>query len=115
VITEDMVPLLEMVRAARTELVDDTGDSADRCARLLRVAEAYASDLPRRVVDDAGALRTVTAVRTELGTCLIAVDRLTDAGVADTIVTDVLRRGTTLAERVLTVAALGPETVGATP
>ena len=43
------------------------------------------------------------------------LNRLTDAGVADTIVTDVLRRGTTLAERVLTVAAFGPETVGATP
>jgi hypothetical protein len=115
VIVDEMLLLLQMVRSARAELLDGQEDGTTRCAGLLRLAEEYASDLPRRVVEDPDALQAVTDVRTELGTCLIAADRLTDAGVADAVVADVLGRGTLLAERALTLAALGPETVGATP
>jgi hypothetical protein len=115
VIVEEMLPLLEMVRAARGELLTGDGDGATRCAKLLGLAEEFAGDLSWRVVDDAGALQAVTAVRTELGTCLIAADQLIDAGVAAGVVADVLRRGTMLAEQALSLAVLGSEAVGATP
>ncbi len=114
-IIEEMVSLLDMVRAARTELVDATGDGARRGKKLLRQAQDYASELPPRVIEHPGALQTVTAVRTELGTCLLAADQLAEAGVADSVVTDVLRRGAGLAERALASAVLGPERVGARP
>jgi hypothetical protein len=110
---EELLTLLYIVHDARLELVGAEPEAAARCASLLRLAEEFASDLPSQVVDDAGALQSVTDVRTEIGTCLIAADRLTDAGVASTVVADVLRRGTGLAERALTLAVFGPETVGA--
>jgi hypothetical protein len=112
-ILAEIVSLLEMVRAARVELIDQSGGSARRGQKLLREAEDYATELPSRVVEHPDVLRTVTCVRTELGTCLLAADQLADAGVADAVVTDVLRRGAGLAERVLVLAVHGPETVGA--
>jgi hypothetical protein len=67
------------------------------------------------VVEHPGALQTVTSVRTELETCLLAAEQLTDAGVDDAVVTEVLRRGAGTAERVLLLAVARPETVGAVP
>jgi len=113
-IFEEMVSLLEMVRAARVELVDETGDGTHRGKKLLHQAEDYASELPPRVIEHPAALRTVTTVRTELGTCLLAADQLADAGVADALVTHVLRRGAGLAERALVLAVLSPEMAAAT-
>src|SRR5579871_5951003 len=113
VILDEMVSLLDMVRAARVELVDDSSDGARRGMKLLRQAEDYASELPLRVMEHPATLQTVTTVRTELGTCLLAADQLADAGVAHALVIDVLRRGAGLAERTLMVAVLGPERVGA--
>lgn len=112
-ILDEMVSLLDMVRAARVELVDDSSDGARRGMKLLRQAEDYASELPLRVMEHPATLQTVTTVRTELGTCLLAADQLADAGVAHALVIDVLRRGAGLAERTLMVAVLGPERVGA--
>ena len=112
-IIEEMVSLLEMVRAARVELIDESADSARRGKKLLRQAEDYATELPPRVAEHAEALQTITSVRTELGTCLLAADQLADAGVADARVTEVLRRGAGIAERVLMVAVLSRDTVGA--
>jgi hypothetical protein len=112
-ILEEIVSLLEMVRAARVELVDETGDGARRGKKLLHQAEDYASELPQRVIEHPGALQTVTTVRTELGTCLLAADQLADAGVADALVTHVLRRGAGQAERALVLAVLSPQAVGA--
>jgi hypothetical protein len=114
-IIDEMVSLLEMVRAARVELVDASGDSARRGKKLLRQAEDYATELPPRVAEHPRALQTVTSVRTELGTCLLAADQLADAGVADARVTEVLRRGAGVAERVLVLAMHGPETLAAAP
>jgi len=110
---DDLLPLLEMVREARAELDGGDDDAASRCAKLLRLAEEYAGELPRHVVDSADALQAVTALRTELGTCLIASDRLLDAGVAPDVVSSVLRRGTALAERALVSLVFGPEAVAA--
>ncbi len=112
-ILDEVVSLLDMVRAARLELVDDINDGVRRGMKLLRQAEDFANELPLRVVEYPGALQTVTTVRTELGTCLLAADQLTDAGVADAVVIDVLRRGAGLAERTLMLAVLGGERVGA--
>jgi hypothetical protein len=107
-----MLPLLDVVRAARAELHEGDVEASIRCAKLLRIAEEYAEDLPRQVVESADTLQAVTAVRTELGTCLIASDRLIDAGVAPDVVASVLRRGTMLAERALVSIVFGPEAVG---
>jgi hypothetical protein len=111
--TDEMLPLLDVVRAARAELHEDDAESAIRCAKLLRLAEEYAEDLPREVIDSADTLQAITAVRTELGTCLIASDRMMDAGVAADLVASVLRRGTMLAERALVSMLFGPEAVAA--
>jgi hypothetical protein len=115
VIHDTLLPMLAIVREAGTELVGGEPDGAARCTELLRLAERYADDLPTAVIDDTVALQSVTAVRTEIRTCLIAADQLVDAGVASTVVADVLRRGTLLAARALTLAVFGPETVFATP
>jgi hypothetical protein len=112
-IVEEMASLLDMVRAARVELVDESTDGARRGKKLLRQAEDYASELPPRVIEHPTVLQTVTAVRTELGTCLLAADQLAEAGVDDAVVTGVLRRGAGQAERALLVAVLDPERVGA--
>jgi len=109
----EMLPLLDVVRAARAELHEDDADSAIRCAKLLRLAEEFAQDLPREVIESADTLQAITAVRTELGTCLIASDRMMDAGVAADLVASVLRRGTMLAERALVSLVFGPEAVAA--
>lgn len=110
---DEMLALLDVVRAARAELQEGDAEASIRCAKLLRIAEEYAEDLPRQVVDSPDTLQAVTAVRTELGTCLIASDRLMDAGVAVDVVASVLRRGTMLAERALVSMVFGPEAVGA--
>jgi hypothetical protein len=115
VILDEMVSLLDMVRAARVELVEESGDGARRGKKLLRQAEDYASELPLRVIEYPDALQTVTAVRTELGTCLLAADQLAEAGVDDALVTGVLRRGAGQAEQALMLGVFGADRVGAEP
>jgi hypothetical protein len=112
---ETLLPVLKVVREARTELVGGEPDGAARCTELLRLADRWAGELPVEVLDDPDTLQSVTAVRTHIRTCLIAADQLLDAGVAETVVAEVLVRGTTVAAQALVVALYGPETVGATP
>ncbi len=107
--------MLDILREARTELVGDEPDGAERCTELLRLADRCAGELFPEVIDDAGTLQSVTAARTEIRTCLIAADQLIDAGVAATVVAEVLRRRTTVAAEALVLAVYGHDTVGATP
>ena len=112
---ETLLPVLRVVREARTELVGGEPDGAARCTELLRVADRWAGELPAEVLDDPDTLQSVTAVRTQIRTCLIAADQLLDAGVASAVVAEVLSRGTTVAAQALVIALYGHETVGATP
>jgi hypothetical protein len=102
-----------MVRVARDELAGGQPDASSRCTRLLRLAEELAADVPSQLVVDDRILRSVTTVRAELGTCLLAADQLEQAGVSVRMVSDVLRRGAILAERTLAEAVSRPVTVGA--
>jgi hypothetical protein len=112
---ETLLPVLRVVREARTELVGGEPDGAARCTELLRIADRWAGELPAEVLDDPDTLQSITAVRTQIRTCLIAADQLVDAGVASNVVADVLSRGTTAASQALVMALYGHETVGATP
>jgi len=67
---ETLLPVLRVVREARTELVGGEPDGAARCTELLRVADRWAGELPAEVLDDPDTLQSTPAsLRTSSPTC----------------------------------------------
>jgi len=86
------------------------GDDIDAGVVLLRAAERVAGRGTGETGGDVVTFRTLLDVRNELGGCLLAAERLEEAGVASRVVAGVLQRGAATAERILVplVGALDP-------
>jgi hypothetical protein len=98
-VTGDLIESIqEQVRHARVM----RGESEVAAGRsLLRQAEATASGVPSESVREARAFQAVLDLRNELGCCLLAAERLEEAGVERRVVVGILERGAASAEGIL--------------
>jgi len=87
----------DQVREARTMIAVDP----DVGLKLLRMAESTAGSLPSALVGDDATFRAVLDVRNELGCCVLAAERLEEAGVDTHVVVEILERGAATADRIL--------------
>ena len=68
---------------------------------LLRLAESTAGCVPSDLVEDHATFRAVLDLRNELGCCVLAAERLEEAGVERHVVVEILQRGAESAETII--------------
>ena len=102
-IDEVLVTIAHKVRDARAALEseDEPRLATMDAMLLLRGAERAAADAPDDLVVDPDRFRAVLEVRNELGCCLLAVERLEEAGVDARVVVAILQRGSATVEAIL--------------
>jgi len=102
-INDALVIIQQRVRDARATLEspDQPQLATVDAMLLLRSAEQAAGDMPSELVVDAERFQAVLDVRNELGCCLLAAERLGEAGVESRVVVGILQRGATTVEEIL--------------
>jgi hypothetical protein len=105
---EVLLEIQRQVRDARAVLTDgDPAQAKIEGVLLLRQAEDAAGDLPSDLAVDSVTFRAVLDVRNELGGCLLAAERMEEAGVESRVVAGILGRGAATAEVIIGRVAAG--------